>query len=279
MILYYDIKKLTEAFNDFYNTTGININLFTADFTLLPNPRPHKNYCSLIQHHLGNKPCCNSDIELCKKSKITQKAEYHICHAGLIDVVVPIIHDNEILGYIILGQMKINEDYSFVEEKLSNLGLNTPDIKNYYSELLLFDAAKVQSIINIAVMLTKYIMLENILKPQVNEYFERALAYIHKNLDNNLSIQSISDNTHLSISVLYKYFHDYYHCTVNEYINTKRIEHAIPLLSDTDLSMEEFSKIVGFQSAAYFTKTFKKQKGIPPLKFRKTAKNPNNYLN
>jgi len=279
MILYYDNQKLTETFNDFYNTTGININLFKADFTLLPNPRPHKRYCSMIQKHLGEKACCNSDIELCKKCKITRKAEYHICHAGLIDVVVPIIYDNDILGYIILGQMKINEDYSFVEEKLSKLGLNTPESQSYYSELILFDTEKVQSIINIAVMFTKYILLENILKPQMNEYFEKALNYIHKNLNSDLSIQSISDNTHLSKSVLYKYFHDYYHCTVNEYINSKRIEQAIPLLTDTDLSMEEISKIVGFQSAAYFTKTFKKLRGIPPLKFRKTAKNPNNYFN
>ena len=269
MILYFDNDKLTEAFNDFYNSTDININLYTTDFTLLPNPRPHKNYCRFIQQHFGEKPCCNSDIELCKRSSITRKAEYHICHAGLIDVAVPVIYDNDILGYIILGQMKINEDYSFVSEKLSALGINTSETQKYYSELLLFDAAKVQSILNIAVMFTKYIILENILKPHANEYFEKALTYIHENLNSNLSIQRISDNTHLSRSVLYRYFHNYYHCTVNEYINSKRIEQAVPLLTETNLSIEEISKMIGFQSAAYFTKTFKKEKGIPPLKFRK----------
>ena len=47
------------------------------------------------------------------------------------------------------------------------------------------------------------------------------------NLDKDLSIQNISQSIHISQSVLYKYFRNYFSCSVGEYINTKRIEKSM----------------------------------------------------
>ena len=67
--------------------------------------------------------------------------------------------------------------------------------------------------------------------------------------------------------------HRCYNCTVKEYLNSKRIEKAAQMLLMTELSMDEISREVGFNSAAYFSKLFKKYKGISPLKYRKTNAN------
>ena len=122
-------------------------------------------------------------------------------------------------------------------------------------------------------MLAKYILLENMLKPNMNSSLEKAIDFINKNLDKDLSIQSISQSIHISQSVLYKYFHNYFGCTVGEYINTKRIEKSIELMKNTDLSIEEISQSVGFTSATYYGRIFKNKKGITPLKFRKLQNN------
>ena len=199
--------------------------------------------------------------------------EMHICHAGLIDVVVPVLHDDSILGYIILGQMKKEIDFNAVEKHISELGLDLLQMKEYYSSLSFFDGNKIQSVSNIASMLAKYILLENMLKPKVNSNLEKAIDFINKNLDEDLSIRNISQSIHISQSVLYKLFQECFNCTVGEYINTKRIEKSIELMKNTELSIEEISLSVGFASATYYGRIFKNKKGITPLKFRKLQSN------
>ena len=47
-------------------------------------------------------------LKKCKETKQTQK---HVCHAGLIDIAIPIIYENSIIGYIILGQIKTEKTF------------------------------------------------------------------------------------------------------------------------------------------------------------------------
>lgn len=100
---------------------------------------------------------------------------------------------------------------------------------------------------------------------------EKATAFIDANIEKNLSINRICKSVNISKSVLYKTFHDYFGCTVSDYIKQKRIDKAAVLLKKTDLSIEEISVQVGFSSASYFSIIFKKQKGISPIKYRKNG--------
>ena len=139
----------------------------------------------------------------------------------------------------------------------------------YYRDISTFEPDKIQSISNIASMLAKHILLENMLKPDFDESIQKAVTFINENLSDDLSIRSISQNINVSKSVLYKRFHACFNCTVSEYINSKRIEKSLDLLLKTEYSIEEISQKVGFLSTSYFSRTFKKQMGISPLKYRK----------
>ena len=68
--------------------------------------------------------------------------------------------------------------------------------------------------------------------------------------------------------MLYKKFRSHFGCTVNDYINTRRVEEALGLLEKTDLSIEEISERIGFTSASYFSRIFKQKMGMPPMRFR-----------
>ncbi len=272
MVVNYDIQKINSVLQDFYNATGINMDLLKADFSYIScNHRGNDYYCQAVKHtEAGKKACPLSDaclLERCKKSK---QPEMHICHAGLIDVAVPILYDDVIIGYIIFGQMKADTDFSAFETYIANLGLDTLKMKEYYTEIPFFNSEKIQSVSNIVSMLVKHILLENMLKPDFDANMQKAVAFINENLENDLSIRNISKSINVSKSVLYKRFHACFQCTISEYINTKRVEKSIELLAKTDLSIEEISQKVGFSSTSYYSKTFKKQKGMAPLKYKKT---------
>jgi len=138
-----------------------------------------------------------------------------------------------------------------------------------YDSIELYDSEKIESVSNIAAMLIKYILLENMLKPDVNPSIQKAVNYINGNLSDNLTIKSITKNANVSKSVLYKNFHEEFGCTVSEFINRKRIENAKLLLKKSELSVEDISQRLGYSNASYFSKMFKKCEGISPLKYRK----------
>ncbi len=272
MYISYDVEKINKTLKDFNSVTGINIRLLKDDFSTLGCVFEDNKYCLAIQNtEEGKEACYNSDIDLLQKCKKSRKIQMHVCHAGLIDIVVPIIYKEEIIGYILLGQLKRDNDFSSVEKYISKFSLNPEEIKEYYTTLSLFEYDKIQSVAALVSMLVKYIIIEKMLKLDFNKVVESAEAFIEENLSKSLSIELISKSTHISKSVLYKNFRTVFNCTVSQYVNRKRVEKSVDLLLNSDLSIEEISQKVGFSSASYYTINFKKEKGVSPIKFRKNA--------
>ena len=271
MVVTYDAPKISRALHDFYSATGITIDLLKSDFTKVSDTKYEFNsYCKCIRDtKSGESACKNSEIVLLEKCRDTKETQFHICHAGLIDMVTPIIHDGEIIGYIIFGQMRAGDSFDKLEKYISSLGLDKKIMGDFYSKIPFYDTDRIESISNVASMLVKYLLLENMLRPNIDQNIQRAINYIEENLEEKLSIKSISRQVNVSKTVLYNKFHTFFGCTISEFINIKRIEKSIEYLSKTDLSMEEISMKVGFSSASYYSKIFKRIKGISPLKFRK----------
>jgi len=271
MVVNYDINKINCALQDFYNATGIDIDLLRTDFSPASSYRMKNNrYCQAIQcTSAGKNACFCSDAALLDKCRESKKAEMHICHGCLVNVAIPLFYGDELIGYIIFGRMKPDTELPLPDEHLSALGLDTGELRKYYHDIPLFDSDRIQSVSNVATMLAKYILLENMLKPDLSECLQSAVTFIDANLERELSVKEISKNANSSKSTLYKNFRTHFNCTVSEYIHTKRIERATELLTKTNLSIEEISQRVGFSSASYFCRIFKKQTGFVPVKYRK----------
>lgn len=275
MNLKLDVGELNNILNDFSNVCGININVVNKYFSAIGDSSKVRNdYCQTIQKsNLGRDMCICSDIELYKKCQESKKAESHICHAGLLDIAVPIIWNEEVLGYIIFGQIKTDNDFNKVNKYISNLPVDKKELEYYYNKLPLLDDEKINSVANIATMISKYILFENIFKPEINTVVDKAIKFMEKNYQSNLSVQDIVDSTGISKSSLYKNFSTHYKCTPGEYLNKLRVEKSIEYLLFSDFPIEEISLQVGFSSASYYSKIFKKIKGISPLKFKKIQAN------
>lgn len=272
MIINYDMSKLTSTLKDFYNATGINMDLLKADFTYVCSEHfGSEHYCLAVKSTAkGQATCPLSDACLLEECKKSNQPRMHECHAGLIDVAVPILYEDTILGYLLFGEMKTDKPFSMVAGYLESLGLDPVQMKTYYDEIPVYDSEQIQSICNIAGILVKHILLENMLKPDFDENIQKAIAYIEDHLDKDLSIRTLSQKIHVSKSVLYQRFHACFHCTVSEYINTRRVEKAAVLLTQTGLPIEQIAQQAGFSGTSYFSKTFRRLKGVTPSKYRKT---------
>ncbi|MBQ8605156.1 MAG: PocR ligand-binding domain-containing protein [Clostridia bacterium] len=272
MSIYFDVKKINSVLLDFNTATGVRIDLLDADFTPISYSECEANdYCNLIQSTKeGKSACAYSDeclLNKCKKAKATQ---HQLCHAGLIDTAVPIVHNDEIIGYLLFGQMRSEEALPKLTKYFERLGLNAKDTYELYSSIPIINNDKIESISSIATILVKHILLENMLSTEPGENVERAVVFINNNLSSELSVSTVCKSANISKSVLYKKLHERFGCTLSEYINRRRINESIKLLHSTSLSVDEIAQRVGFSSASYYSKTFKKQTGVSPLKYRKS---------
>ncbi len=270
----FDTRKINAMLQDFYNATGIDMDLLKEDFTPASGRRLRNNrYCSLVQSTAAGRHACQaSDIQLLELCAATGQMQTHICHAGLVDVAIPIVYDDSVLGYIIFGRMKPNRDFSALENYIAQLGLPVGETEAAYDQIPFFDREKIDSLSNIATLMVKYILLEKMLTPKIDGSLEIAISYINDNLHREISVQDISRSTNLSKTALYEAFHRRFHRTVGSYINAKRVERSMELLQKTELTMEEIAQRTGFSSASYFSKIFKKQTGRPPLQYRKSSR-------
>lgn len=103
------------------------------------------------------------------------------------------------------------------------------------------------------------------------------IHYLHTHYDQELSLDAVADQFHLSVSYLARLFRDYTGKTFLEYLHELRINSAASLLQgDTQLTISEIAYMVGFQSYRTFSRVFREYRGISPSDFRKKTSSTRN---
>lgn len=266
----YSIELLNKVMKDFSMVTGNNIALYDVDFNILGcNYANRQRFCALVQTSMeGKQSCHNSDYELleaCAKFKMPQT---HICHAGLTDMCIPIKYNESVIAYIVLGQIKNDNSFKSILKYVEELDLDFKELEESYNGIPYADKEKIQSVISIAVMLTEYILYNDMIKPRYNINVELATKFIDENYQKDIAVSNICKAANISKSVLYKNFAAYLGMTPVDYINKKRIEKACNLLLKSNLSIENIMGAVGFSNLSYFYKKFKELKGVTPKQYR-----------
>ncbi len=101
---------------------------------------------------------------------------------------------------------------------------------------------------------------------------KRIAGYINSHYNENITLEILSEHFDLNPSYLCRCFKKFTNYTIIEYINYVRIKIAERKLINTDESVSEIAKSVGFPSQSYFTKTFRAMLSITPLQYKKMKK-------
>jgi two-component system, response regulator YesN len=97
----------------------------------------------------------------------------------------------------------------------------------------------------------------------------KAIEYIRFHLEQELSLETISAAIHSSTYELSRKFKKETGQTLTDYINMLRIKEALYIMENRNLSITDIAYMTGFNDVNYFTKVFKKLKGITPSTYRK----------
>lgn len=106
--------------------------------------------------------------------------------------------------------------------------------------------------------------------PHVVEEIDKATLYFNEHYNENISIDEYAQNNHVSVSWFIRNFKQCTGSTPLQYILSKRIYNAEILLQDSSYNLTEISEIIGYDNPLYFSRIFKKVKGISPSEYRKS---------
>jgi AraC-like DNA-binding protein/quercetin dioxygenase-like cupin family protein len=100
-----------------------------------------------------------------------------------------------------------------------------------------------------------------------NQYVLNAIKYIQFNYSHDISIDDVAKSVGVSRSHLYRVFMLNVGKSPIDYLTEYRINEACKLLRAGNLSIAEVAISVGFFDQFYFSRVFKRAKGMPPSKY------------
>ena len=103
-------------------------------------------------------------------------------------------------------------------------------------------------------------------------YVEKAVSYIETNYSYPVTVEDIASYVGISRSHLFRSFQNDMNKSPKDFLTGYRIKQACHLLRETDLSVSAIAYSVGFENNLYFSKAFRKQKGVSPSEYRRSGR-------
>ena len=254
---------------DFYTLTGIKTCLFDAEGNeLCYYPPMHSRFCALLRRDAAmDQKCRACDAQGFAACRRTRAQHTYLCHAGLCECISPIQYEGQIIGFIMIGQIKESAIPSAETAALiEKLG---PIFKEAYAELPSIPHEKRLSAFRILDACAGYELLKALFPQSVPRIDRELEKVVQENLSGALSVPFLCAHLHLSHNEIYTVCKEYFASTPAEYIKKSRLAHAKRLLIENDLPISEIAVRCGIPDYNYFSKIFKSAFSESPTAYRR----------
>ncbi len=100
----------------------------------------------------------------------------------------------------------------------------------------------------------------------------KSLSYIQNNFHDNLTLEEVAKEMHISQNYFSELFHKMIGCSFQSYLQNLRLRNALILLTNSGLSPSDVCRKSGFNSYEHFSRIFKRKYGYSPSLLRKNNK-------
>lgn len=270
---------IEEILRDFHTVSGMDISVVDSDMRTLSLTRSGgKTLCSLLHKDpYSTDKCKASDIERLSAAKYDSKPLVYTCPFGITEAIVPIIRDDETIGYIIsaLGIKESNKQNT-IDLCTEGRDHDKASIIKLIDESRILSDDQISAYFNIMKLIAEYIASDDSLIIAQSSIGQHIKRYVKGNLARKLTLKDIARSLHCSTVTLTEHFKLEFGITINEYITKKRMELAEKLLLSSDKPLREIASLTGFADVEYFSRTFKKHHGISPASWRRGKGNRTN---
>lgn len=264
-------EKLNKILMDFYMLSDLRIVVYDSNFIrIAAYPEQSCDFCTLIKQNPISKNLCRKDeAAACKICSKSNSLYIYECHAGLIEAVAPIKMNELILGYIMFGQLRYNENNkNDIIEYASQYVQNKNQLIKAVSKLKIRENKQIEAVANIMQACTNYLWISELIKIDSGNQIYVLSDYINQNICGDLSVDKICSVLSVSRVKLYDISNKYYGMSIARYIRKKRIGLAAKYMTEKGFSISKAAENSGFYDYNYFSKVFKKETGLTPTEYK-----------
>lgn len=148
-----------------------------------------------------------------------------------------------------------------IVDEVQNKAPSFEDACTHYMELLL-----------ISIQRNSEIICTSFLEDKTGKDCENIKDYLDTHYAENITLDTLSEQSGMNKYYLVHSFTRKYIRSPISYLNEKRIDESKKLLENTDYSIAEISKLIGFSSQSYFSQAFKKKTLMTPNEYRHSTR-------
>ena len=104
------------------------------------------------------------------------------------------------------------------------------------------------------------------------ESLQNVVSYIADHYAFDIPLERLASIACMSGTKLKSCFKRQFGCSITQYIQGRRMSQAEHLLIDTDLTMGQIARMIGYTTSSRFAELFKKSTGILPIEYRRLAR-------
>lgn len=229
------------------------------------------SYCQLLRDHLGyESTCARLDKKMQDRALQCGRLVRYECHGGMTEVVLPVYIDDSLAGFLMIGQFRtslrpLKQNLAqkwrklMGDDRLEQAFNQTPHYPKEYEE----------NILKLFTILVDHILLRHMIRWHSNQSIQPLVTFIQRNLDKELSIQEGAKLAALSPSSLAHKFRQQMGKSFKQFqIETKLDQAERYFREKPKMPVKEVAFRLGYSDALYFSRLFKKHRGVSPSQAR-----------
>lgn len=274
-------REFAEFSELFRNLTGITTGLYDAEGRKSKTvfaPATESPLCRILRSSPeGLARCEDCNRKYFAEAARTHQASRYICHAGLVDIAVPIFLDGQHVATISCGQLLPSpptvRGWGKILQNLRGLKLPKATLRKAYFRASCMEQGKIDAAVKMLTFFAEYLGRMGLTLRAMADRLEReevvfARRYVEDHFRDRLSIEEVAKKTGLSQSHFSTVFRKATGQTFVECVQRRRVEEAKTLLSGTRKTVTEICFLCGFTNLTHFNRVFRHWTDASPRQYR-----------
>ena len=253
--------EMLKLFDCFTSLTEVRIafHSLSGEGLYIGKDRSICSYCSMRRRSQNFRNACLAADRRGRDGALERGGvNFYRCHAGLGEAVVPVFVGNVPIGYVMIGQFRLEGEPA----ECSNLRE-----AQALEKLPVFSDQKVGELLRMFQLLISHITNQSLVGRRDFDLLEPLVERMRKNPAEVLSLADAAKYVGLSMPRLSHLFTSMMGIGFKRFQRAQRLELADRLMEmHPDWRVSRVAEACGFEDPLYFSRVYKKQRGIPPSK-------------
>lgn len=271
----------------FSRATGLATVVIDVTGKVISDCHNFNSFCTLMRKNEQYRANCQKCDKYCAFEGLKQvKPRILCCYAGLSLFSMPLIHEGNLYGFIICGQVRAKyQEYKTIVVNEQPQWMNDSKIKREWDQVVVVDNNMLTASANLLNFIvdnfepasaTEMVNFSEVNNPKSystelsrhEKKLMEALRYIDENLYGELSLESVAAHVFLSANYFSRFFKKRQGVNFKTWVNQKKMQKAGELLHDPVHSIDSIARKLHYAQTSYFCRVFRAAHQTSPQSFR-----------